>query len=202
MMENEPKNQSPSTLRLHRKDLMDRESYRNMHSYKKEEQADRPHLRKAWSDDESTVTSSAGRRNTRSPRARYLSSSIDDTTILSSQSVRSKNNDGSTPNTFSEWMNYTNKLTSLVSKQIQDCTTAFEEESDDETFKLKDEDFYWNPHAHSFDTLETNKTNEVTTEAFSQWGQNINMWQSQRIGFSQEMKNDKDHSSERRRSVI
>ena len=180
--------------------MTDKESYQYMHSYKKQEQADRPHLRKAWSDDESTVTSSSGRRNTRSPRSRYHSSSIDETTILSSRSIRSKNNE-STPNTFSDWMNYTNKLTSLVSKQIQDCTTAFEEDSDDEIFKLKDEDFYWNPNAQSFDTLETSRTKEVTKEAFSKWGQNINMWESHRNGFSEEMIKKTNHSTNRRRNV-
>lgn len=175
MIDNETS--SPLPFRSQSDDESDVDSSGFMPKYQLGKLGDHPHLRQAWSDDESTISSSKFIRKPRSPRRQI---SVDDSTIASTQSGREDDFSSS----FSDWLNYTNKITDLVSKQIQGCTHGTGDDCDDNNFKLKDEEFFWNPSAQSFDTLDTTRTTEVTKESFSKWKQNISMWQSDRNAFT------------------
>ncbi len=173
MIENETSN--ISSFISQGDDNSDRDSIAYMPQYQIGRQlADHPRLRQAWSDDESILSSSKFIKKP-SPARREISV---DSTVMPNPC----NEEGGITSSFAEWLNYTNKLTDMVSKQIQGCTTGAEDDCDD-NFKLKDEEFFWNPNAQSFDTYDTSR---VAKESFSKWGENIQMWRSDRNGFSTE----------------
>lgn len=140
--------------------------------------SEHPNLRKAWSDESSAFTSSS--RNAKRFNPNHINA---DESFMSAQSINSNQDNIGT--SFAEWVNYTNKLKNLVSKQIQECTNGANDNCDEDSYRLKDEDFFWNPNSQSsFDTVETNRTNRVKTASFSKLSQNITMWQSDRSGFA------------------
>mmetsp|Transcript_11629 Transcript_11629/g.14666 ORF Transcript_11629/g.14666 Transcript_11629/m.14666 type:complete len:200 (+) Transcript_11629:88-687(+) len=143
-----------------------------------------PYLKKAWSDDESTVASlSVGQQYVRR-RGVPSRTSYDDSTILSTNSSQSATKDVFN---FYNWLDYTKSLTDLVSKQINDCTSGPEEyETKDTGFTLKDEEFFWSPNANSYDTADTRRTNDLLPNPISKMDQHMKnqrinkLWDSDR----------------------
>jgi hypothetical protein len=156
-----------------------------------------PNLKRAWSD-ESTVVSMAAKyerrrnmmtNNSNSDGGTNLTlPSYDESTVISNQCT-TNGTDNLSMNTFEDWVNFTTNFTKMVSKQINDCTAGDDDaiREPESAFTLKDEDFFWNPTIQSYDTLDTRKTNELTTSntsSFAKWGQNVQLWQEDEADMS------------------
>jgi hypothetical protein len=135
------------------------------------------HLKRAWSDDDSTVASTLGSLSSGGKYVRRDTNltlpSFDESTVVSNQSTVK----GGLPS-FYDWLHFTKDVTdmaNMVSKGINDCTQGAGDDVREQGFTLKDEDFIWNTTAQSFDTIDTRRTSTT-------WGdESVNSYQEDQV---------------------
>ena len=123
-------------------------------------------FRGAWSDDESVSAGSSNRYNKIRGRGRNNQNRFRRRTGSYNRSSKSMESELVLPS-LDDWYKFTSSITNLVQTQINNCTGGAQDSLKDDSFTLKDEDFFWHSSAQSFETNDTRKTPSIDLRSSS-----------------------------------